>query len=248
MKSNSIYIKIDEGQNLVHTSGVAFCDFVRGVGLSGSDIGFLDSGIEFHNRGMLIMAGSPDECHFNMRLLMEYVAPEQVEIFTKENVYRYGDFCWVDFQREDQLEAVTDEELAQLLYMSHMKKPLKDFRMKSLGNHFAYLCHDDGWWNNIFMADVNQYKAVIQYLLQKEIKGRKKTIAEPDAELTDRVFTLCRDGLVIDFERKTLDGVMLLPVGSMETMDDLERQLALRRKKNELQLRYDARKKVWSID
>lgn len=147
MKNYSIYVKADEENNLIHTSGVTFQDFLEGAGLNG--------------RGFLIMAGFPTECHFNMNLLLEYVSEDQAEALAKENVYSYGDFCWVDYEREEQLDSVTKEELAELLYMSHMKKPLRSFRIKSLNNRFAYLCHDDGWWNNVYMDTVSEYKSVL---------------------------------------------------------------------------------------
>jgi hypothetical protein len=43
MRNDSIYVKVDEASNLVHTSGVTFRDFIEGTGLSG--------------RGLLILAG-----------------------------------------------------------------------------------------------------------------------------------------------------------------------------------------------
>ena len=233
MRNDSIYIKTDGACNLVHTSGVTFRDFFEGVGLE--------------NRGLLILAGFPTECHFSMELLLEYVSKDQTGALAEENVYYYGDFCWVDYEKDEQLLSVTKEELAELLYMSHMKKPLHSFKIKSLGNRFAYLCHDDGWWNNVYMEDISEYKAVLKYKLMKELKGRKRTISEPDGELMDRILEMCKEGLVIDFEKKMTDGVNLFCVGDISTMDDLENRTDRYRNKTCQSIFYDSRRKSWEL-
>ncbi|AUG57157.1 MAG TPA: hypothetical protein DCE02_04195 [Ruminiclostridium sp.] len=51
-----------------------------------------------------------------------------------------------------QLDSVTKEKLARLLYMSHMKEPLDSFKIDSLMNEYAYLCHDDGTWTTHIYA------------------------------------------------------------------------------------------------
>jgi len=197
MKNYSIYVKIDEEKNLVHTSGITFREFMRGTGLN--------------RKGFLILAGFPTECHFNMNLLLEYVSKEQ----------------------------------AELLYMSHMKKPLSNFKIDSLSNRYAYLCHDDGWWNNVYMEDVSEYKAVLKYKIMQELKGRKRTISEPDDGLMEKVFELCKEGLVIDFEKKLIDGVNLFCVGDISTMDDLESRMDRYRNKTGLNIFYNSRSKSW---
>jgi hypothetical protein len=233
MRNDSIYIKTDGACNLVHTSGVVFRDFFRGVGLG--------------DRGFLILAGFPSECHFSMDLLLEYVSKDQTEALAAENVYNYGDFCWVDFEKEEQLSSVTKEELAEMLYMSHMKKPLHSFKIGSLNNRFAYLCHDDGWWNNVYMEDISEYKSVLKYILMKELKGRKRAINEPDSELMDTIFEMCSEGLVIDFEKKTGDGVNLFCVGDISTMDELENRIDRYRNKNCQSILYNSRRKTWEL-
>lgn len=232
MKNYSIYIRIDQENNLVHTSGVTFYEFVKGINIV--------------DKGYLILAGFPNNCSFNMKLLLEYVSKEQAEDFINENVYHYGDFCWVDYEKEEQLQCMTEEELAELLYMSHKKEPLHSFTVKSLNNKYAYLCHDDGWWNNIYMQDVSEYKMVISYKLMQELKGRKRTISEPPNELIDKIYEMCKDGLIIDFERKSDNGVHLFCVGKISTMDDLENKMDRYRNKTKgLSIYYNPRKKSW---
>jgi hypothetical protein len=183
-----------------------------------------------------------------MNLLLEYVPQGEAEAFINENVYNYGDFCWVDYVKEEQLQCVTKEELAGLLYMSHKKEPLHSFKISSLDNKYAYLCHDDGWWNNVYMDDVSEYKKVLAYKLMQELKGRKRTISEPSNELIEKIYEMCKEGLVIDFEKKIDNGVHLFCVGEISTMDDLESKMdRYRNKANGLSIYYDPRKKAWEF-
>jgi len=230
MKNYSVYIRFEENENLFHTSGVTFQDFI--------------SGIDIRSKCLLILAGYPTACQFHMPLLLEYVPQEEMEAFFLENVYNYGDFCWVDFESPAQLNQVSGEELAQLLYMSHMKKPLHDYKISSLGNNYAYLCHDDGWYNNVYLEDVFEYKKVISYLLIKELKGKKRSIYAPEQTILNKLFEMCKDGLVIDFEKKSSESVSLFCVGSVSTMDELENKMdRYRDKSSGHTLYYNARKK-----
>ncbi len=231
MKNHSVYIWINEDLNFVHTSGIVFQEFLQGIQVS----------------NLLILRGFPNDCHFNMHLLMEYVKKNQMNGLMSEDVYRYGDFCWVDFEEEDQLDRVSPEDLASLLYMSHKKIPLSTHKVKSLNNSYAYLCHDDGWWNNVFMDDVLLYKNVIAVKLMKELKGRKKVIAMPNQACIDQIYEMCKKGLVIDFEYQTNHSVRLFTVGQVSTMDDLEEKMnRFREKSKGLLVTYDMRKKSWN--
>ncbi|WP_051280708.1 hypothetical protein [Anaerovorax odorimutans] len=232
MKNYSIYIKINEEKNLIHTSGITFKEFFKGI--------------DINNRGFLILAGYPYNCEFNMNLFLEYVTKSQAEAFADEDVYSFGDFCWVDFEEEEQLNCVTKDELAELLYMSHMKEPLYNFKIKSLNNKYSYLCHDDGWWNNVYIDNTEEYKRVIKYKLMKEFKGRRKIICEPNNDLIEIVYKMCKEGLVIDFEKKEFDSVNLFCVGDIATMDDLEIKIdRYRNKLGGLSITYNSRKKLW---
>ncbi len=69
------------------------------------------------------------EDKLSMVILTNYFRKSwNMESFLQKDVYNYGDFCWVDFQCENDLEKVSNEEFAELLYLSHRIEPLKDFR------------------------------------------------------------------------------------------------------------------------
>ncbi|GAE89771.1 hypothetical protein [Acetivibrio straminisolvens] len=138
-----VYVKIDRNNSMVHSTGITFKDFSMGLNL---------------DKCYLILAGYSHECRFNTKLLLEYVTKEQARSLIEQDVYAFGDFCWVDFENEKQLHLVTDEELARLLFMSHQKRPLGSFRIDSLMNEYGYLCHDDGYCNYTYLYDIKSTK------------------------------------------------------------------------------------------
>lgn len=232
MRNYSVYIHIDEDNKLIHTSGIEFADFISGINLS--------------NTNLLILAGYPNNCSYNKKLNLEYITEFQLQDFSQEDIYSYGDFCCVDFCNEDLLETVSDSELAELLFLRHKFSPINSYKISSLNNSFAYIAHDDGWWNNLYMDEPEKYKKIISYLLIKNIKGRKKFISNPDDETLDILYNLCKQGIVLDFERMSLDNVHLYKVGYFNTMDDLSEIIRkFRSKMNTPSILYNSRNKKW---
>ncbi|AUG58958.1 hypothetical protein [Acetivibrio saccincola] len=170
------------------------------------------------NNGIRIMAGSPDEYKFHMKLFLQYVTKEQADSLIEQNVQAFGDFCWVDFENEKQLDSVTKEELARLLYMSHMKEPLDSFKIDSLINEYAYLCHDDGIWNNTYLCDISQYKSVLNYKVSQALKKSGKE--NMDGNIVNELFEMCTDGLLIDLQEVQTDeiGIYIYSMASAHWM------------------------------
>lgn len=234
MKNLSSYIRVDKEKNYVHTSGITFQEFAKGIE------------IEYTN--FLILAGFPSEGNYSRKLGLEYVNKEQAEAFYSENVYNYGDFCWIDFDNIEDLSKVDKTELAIMLYMSHMKEPFESFKIPSLDNKFAYLCHDDGWWNKVYMDDVTLYKKVLSYKIMKELKGRKREMAPIPDNILDKILKECIYGAVIDFDKKYYSGVRIIPVGEVKDMDNLHGILDRFRNKNiGFALEYNSNSKKWQI-
>ena len=44
------------------------------------------------------------------------------EAWSRDGVYNYGDFCWVDFDEMEGLNELPGQILAELLYLGHVKE------------------------------------------------------------------------------------------------------------------------------
>jgi len=229
------YIKIDEKSNSVFTSGMNFKEFMIGIK-------------EIPNN-ILILKGFPNECIWSFKLGFEYILKKDMENFLKEDVYNYGDFCWVDFQCEEDLERVSDEELAELLYLSHRIEPLKEFAFSSLKNRYAYLCHDDDYMVKVYMQDIREYREVIHNKILSELKGRKKSIEPIPSNILDKLYDIFKSGAAFDFENAYSNGVNIYPIKKDGYIDDIHKSLDRQRNVPGcgICLDYNPKTKRWNI-
>lgn len=229
------YIKIDEENNSIITSGMTFKDFI--------------SGINQKPKNMLILKGFPYNCSWCKELGLEYITPEKMEDFLQENVYHYGDFCWIDFQDKENLNFVTKQELAELLYLSHKKIPLQNFQFNTLKNRYVYLCHDDDYIVNIYMQSLEEYKDIIQYKILSELKGRKRSIEPIPEYIIDKLYDLFKEGYAFDFENAYNTGVRVLPIGEIHGVETIHSKLD--RQRNipgaGICVDYNSKTKKWKI-
>ena len=224
MWSDFIYLKIYTKKNKIVSSGIDFHEFTEALG-------YCDN--------YLILAGEPINSEFNTDLFLEYVSGDNRKEFVSEDVENWGDFCWVNFVDQNVLKCVKKEELAELLYMCHMKNPLNSYKIKTINNTIAYLCHDDGIWNTIYMDDVEQYKKIVGYIIEK-FSYCKIIINQNDQDenlefIKDRInniYELMKKGLILDF-RNVVEGYINLYVteSDIDNLDKLEDMVELFRKK-----------------
>lgn len=226
MWSNFVYISIDIENNKVVSSGIDFHDFTNAIGAC---------------ENYLLLAGEPEKSNFSMNLQMEYVSKDQADDFLKMSVEDWGDFCWVDFQDEKDLEMLSKREQAEMLYMGHKKEPLQNYRIHGLRNEFAYLCHDDGIWNQIYMKDLELYNKVFKYILDREcgklgikkinlLKNGEIHTLEIENQNLKLLFELSFSGLIMDFKNIDVGSVQCYVINkSLYTVDELEEVLELKR-------------------
>ncbi|EKC70729.1 hypothetical protein OBE_03744 [human gut metagenome] len=120
-----------------------------------------------------------------------------------------------------------------------MKNPLNSYKIKTINNTIAYLCHDDGIWNTIYMDDVEQYKKIVGYIIEK-FSYCKIIINQNDQDenmefIKDRInniYELMKKGLILDF-RNVVEGYINLYVteSDIDNLDKLEDMVELFKKK-----------------
>ncbi|MBM7704693.1 peptide ABC transporter permease [Metabacillus iocasae] len=159
---------------------------------------------------MLLLKHKFEESDYHFSTQLDYVEGQQIWSLAEDNVYDYGDFCWVDFDDLSSLDLLEPTELAALLYLGHYKKPLVASFSNKLSNQFAYLAHDDGFSNKTYYRDVYDVKHMISRLVplkitllkQKRFSLRRKKVDYPPIPLVlaNTLLTLMSDGLLLDFE------------------------------------------------
>ena len=119
MKNNwFVYIKIDTNNRKVKSSGIKFNESIKGI--------------KDKTKNILILSGDSIYSELNTDLNLEYINGKGLIEFYTEDVYSFGDFHWVDFEEEENLNNIDKLDLAKILYLNHKGIPFDTFIFKSL--------------------------------------------------------------------------------------------------------------------
>ena len=221
-KSTRIYIKSSPERNETLFSGIEFIDFMECVPPIAN---------------ILLLKGNFwAEKSWRKFELVE--GKNQIDKLMQENVRNYGDFCFVDYADIASINQVSDEQIAGLLYISHMFKPLKSPFFEVLQNKYAYLAHDDGWYCKLYCKDRQIPISIVMHKLQKQIENIEKAFGDNALLLPENlgevICKLSTSGLLIEFDISTRKSgisrkskvaetviLKLYEVGEYEDMDAL---------------------------
>ena len=150
-----IYVHLNQTDQYVMSYGIEFDEFAAAF-----------SGSLNH---LLLLKHRFDDADFNMHTLLEYCPEDRIKKLAGEDVYSYGDFCWIDFIEEEVLNELSGQELAELLYLGHQKQHLKLPFYNKLGNRFVYLAHDDGWFNKIYYRSFKDFFHLLSEVIADKV-------------------------------------------------------------------------------
>jgi len=240
MAKDLLYIKTFPEQCYINSSGVGFRLFY--------------DAITNKPKNLLLLSNAFAQAKIDQDIFIEYADTSTIALLYQDDIYNYGDFCWVDYSSDDKKKELKPQILAELLYLNHYKKPLYSPFWNELENEYAYLAHDDDWWTKIYMRNVELMKPVIHHKVLSELKGRKKQIANLPTDILDAIWAHCENGLAIDFETATVSGsctgVRFYPIGVFENMNEMYQRLCWLRTKlvsDSGWLEYNPRNKKWRI-
>lgn len=141
-----LYIKITPEEKQIIYSGIEFFEFVK----------YLSSSIS----NLLLIKGN----YYGTRYMHNFELLEGKELIDKlaeVNIAAFGDFCFVDYAMPHMIAKLNDQQIAEILFMAHMRKPIKSPFFEELKNRFAYLAHDDGWYCKLYCQNVCEFTHVL---------------------------------------------------------------------------------------
>lgn len=157
-----IYIHLNAVHQYTMSYGIEFREFVKCLPK------------ELNN--VLLLKHNFDYSDFNMHTLLDYVEKDNLDRLLKEDVYEYGDFCWLDFEDTDGLNELEGQEIAELLYLGHSKQHLSGPFYSKLNNRYVYLSHDDGWFNKTYYRFLTDFYYMLGHVIalkMSHIRGEK---------------------------------------------------------------------------
>lgn len=245
-----IYVHLNQTDQYVMSYGIEFAEFAAAF-----------SGSLSH---LLLLKHRFDDADFNMHTQLEYCPDERINKLAAEDVYSYGDFCWIDFIEEDVLNELTGQEIAELLYLGHQKQHLKLPFYNKLGNRFVYLAHDDGWFNKTYYRSFKDFFQVLSEVvagklgdlkLEKSILGfrKKRSYPQVNKEILLSLTPFIKEGICIslrdaDHQRGRIE-IPIWVIGDFANMDDMvEEYEQISSKPYHAKIIFDKKTKEWKLN
>ena len=209
-KRTIVYMIANPEDSEVVYSGIDFSEFIR----------YLPHAID---NLMLITGGSNvilTESRFE-RGLEVIEGSMLIEKLSYEELYRLGNFCFIDYSSRGKISNLHDEEIAELLYLGHMFKPLKSPFFDVLQNRFVYLAHDDGFYCKLYCRDSDDITSVLLGKITAEITPIKIEYSN----IVDKMKHLSTSGILIDLEDTKDKGgyneLKIFTIGKYEDIDSI---------------------------
>lgn len=207
---HDLYIRLDTTAQKVTLGGVPFAVFYACA--------------KPYIRNMLLLKSDYVGAHCCKNFELLY-GPSEIEAFLASEDLRFGDFCFVDFADGADPNALTPEQVAELLYAAHLWTPLRGIDFPPLQNAFIYLSHDDAHTLKLFYTKPAAARDVLLRLVQFQLlQSGKMPMPTFPSSTADTLMELLQVGVLVH----AVDGahIRLTEVGKTEDMD------ALRNRKN----------------
>lgn len=248
-KLDLIYVHVNKNSQYTISCGIEFHEFVQSVSKPLNHL--------------LLLKHQFEDGEFNMHTQFDYVPNDKIENLVNADVTSFSEFCWVDFKEVEGLNVLTGEEIAELLYLAHIRHHLKMPFYNRLGNRYAYLSYSDGLFNKTYYRNIEDFYEILGNVLslkmehlkiEKNLFGVKKKRSYPAVE--QEVLTLLseefRDGAVISLkgilQTRSHIEIPIWVLGDFSSVDDLqdEYRKAAKSPCNKW-LVYDKKGNVWVV-
>ncbi len=244
-----VYVHLNENGQYVISYGVEFAEFAHSLPRSLNHL--------------LLLKHRYDDGDYNRHTSFDFVTKEKVQKLAQENIYGYGDFCWIDFEEKDGLDELSGVEIAELLYLGHLKQHLKMPFYNKLGNRYVYLSRDDGWFTKTYFRHMNDFYRMLgevialkmgELKLEKTLMGLRKKKSYPPVHL-DIILSLTkfmREGTVFSlrnaYQNRTRIEIPIWVIGDFDNMDDMFEEFAqMKQDKCDAKLVFEKRTREWSL-
>ncbi|WP_174735086.1 hypothetical protein [Mesobacillus harenae] len=244
-----VYIHLNERDQYVITSGFEFNEFTYALSDSLSNI--------------LLIKHRYEDGDFNSDTQLEYVQADRLGKLITSDVSSYQDFCWIDFEDVENLNFLTGQELAEILYLGHKKHHLRPPFYNQLENRYVYLASEDGWYNKTYYRNLNHFYTMAGSALsakmsvlkpEKSLLGVKKKRTYPaiNKDLIKSLIPFMREGAVFSFQNTGLvrnkPEIPIWTIGDFADMDEMREEFKhIGKQRWDSRLIYDKKTREWEI-
>lgn len=207
-----VYLDTNLEKCTIRYSGVNFQEFLKVV--------------PRHPNNILLLDNEYWWGEYNENSDLYYLKNSQIEKFIEDHEYQIGDLCWVDFDEINSLDLLEPQEIAELLYLGHIQRPLNSLFFNKIKNSYVYCGHDDGWRTLLYCrytSDISEF--IVNTINLNLSRIKRRVIYSIPETIKDKLLNLSCGGLLIDFQNIEKDkGLISIPIyviGSIPNMDDM---------------------------
>ena len=190
--------------------------------------------------------------HFSRNSNFFITEKDDFEDLLNDDIYNYGDFCWVDYNSEENVENLKPAEIAELLYLGHIFKPMTSPFFQAINNHYTYLAHDDGWFCKLYCRQYNDFAEIMANKITDMVKTSRNKIYPISEEVQNRLLKLAENGLLIDFNNIIKDArtieIPIYAIGKFISMDEMYSGLKQHIGRAQYSAKVVHKNKNWTID
>ncbi len=177
-------------------------------------------------RKILLLQSDFTEGDYHEKLKWDIVNKKTLPKLIADDIYGYGNFCWVDFKKKSTLNQLKKIHIAELLYFNHCGEKLKQPFIPALENNYAYWSHDDGFFNCLYIKKITDYAPMLKRILLKKLSlVTTEKFSEIPISIAKQLVSLTPKGLYIDFKKTTKTqcalNLSILLIGNYPNMDEI---------------------------
>ncbi|WP_294740643.1 hypothetical protein [uncultured Exiguobacterium sp.] len=241
MSSALLYLYEDEENQRLTMSGVHFSDFTAAVDLK---------------RPLLISGSDFKQTKQSFRTMLHYIEAHEIEQFSQSTDIQRHPLIAIDIRSSHSLDVLTDVEIAELLFLMHMKRGTPLPFLDSIENELVYFSEHDGLHASVYLKDWARVEQLIADLVQRKFRQHARSVASIalTAEIMIHIRHLLGEGVLIDFEsakRSVFSRNITIPVyvaGRYEDMSVLHEDFEAEKESILRRGTLVCRKKKWSFE
>lgn len=188
-----LYIYLNDADQFALFSGLTFAQFMDAMKMP---------------KNLLLLKHTYEDASYNMHTQLEFASQEEFPELRKSRTVKKGEFGWIDFRSEKQLNSLSPQEQAELLYIGHKKEAVRSPFYSTLLNEFVYLSSEDEQTTKIYFRNLGRLNELVGnyfiQLIRREDTGQnfwrrkaKDMIPELPEEILISMKDLYREGILI---------------------------------------------------
>ncbi len=241
MSSSMLYFYEDAENHRLTMSGVTFSDFMIALDLK---------------RPLLVSGADFKAVKQSFRTSLNYVEAHEIEQFSASNDVVRHPLNAIDIRSSHSLDTLTDPEVAELLFLMHMKRGMPSPFASSVENEFAYFSEHDGFQATVYLKDWSRIEQILSVLIQRKIRHELRGLSPRPltAEILIHIRQLLSEGVLIDFaniKRSVFTRQLSIPLyiaGRYEDMAVLKEDFESEKESIIARGEFVHRKKSWDFE